>query len=164
MNEDENVIWRGLEARIERTEDKIAEHDDLLNGNRSKKLIGLSQEQDRMDLELRKINAVLFQDSTGQKGMIHDVDFLMGRRKYDNQSRELIWKFVTEVVIKMLALVGVLLLGWDKLEGLYKKIIQQKPSPLEQKIEQAKHPKSPKKLYRYRTVVSTHTEESPQSP
>lgn len=152
MNDEENALWRGFEARLERLEHLITEVLDIVNGNRHRKIIGLASEQDRMDLELRKINAVLFQDPTGQKGLLHDIDFLMGRRKYDNQSRELKWKFATEVVVKILALVGVLLLGWDKMEGLYKKIINQKPSPLEQRIEQAKHPKSPKKIYRYRVV------------
>jgi hypothetical protein len=70
-------------------------------------------------------------------------------------------------VIKILALVGVLLLGWDKLEGLYKKIVHQKPSQLEAKIEKAKHPKG-KTLYRVRVVPagppSDDTKESPENP
>ena len=167
MNEEDNPLWKGLDARTERLEHLVQELNDIVQGNRYRKIIGLVSEQDRMDLDLRKINAVLFQDPTGQKGLLHDVDVLMGRRKYDNQSRELKWKFATEVVIKILALVGVLLLGWDKLEGLYKKMVNQKPSQLEAKIEKAKHPKG-KTLYRVRVVPaeapSDDTKESPPNP
>lgn len=162
MNEDDNVNWRGLEARIERLENRIQELQDIVEGNRHRKIIGLVTEQDRMDLELRKVNAVLFQDPTGQKGLLHDVDVLMGRRKYDNQSREMKWKFATEVVVKILALVGILLLGWDKMEALYLKIIHQKPSPLEAKIERAKRPKG-KTIYRVRHVPESTKETLLQS-
>ena len=166
VNDEENALWRGFEARIERLEHLVEELLDIVNGNRHRKIVGLASEQDRMDLELRKINAVLFQDPTGQKGLLHDVDFLMGRRKYDNQSRELKWKLATEIVIKILALVGILLLGWDKMEGLYKKLLNQKQSPLEERIEQAKHPKG-KKIFRIRIVpekpISDPTKDSNQN-
>ncbi len=165
MNEDDNPLWKGLDARIERLEHLVQEIHDVVQGNRYRKIIGLATEQDRMDLELRKINAVLFQDPTGQKGLLHDVDVLMGRRKYDNKTTELKWKFATEVVIKILALVGVLLLGWDKMEALYKRILNQKPAPLEAKIEKAKHPKG-KPIYKVHIVSdeapSENTKESPQ--
>ena len=155
MNDEENIVWRGLEARIERLEHHVQELMDIVQGNRHNKVVGLAPEQDRMDLELRKINAVLFQDPTGQKGLLHDVDFLMGRRKYDNQSREYRWKFATEIIVKILTLAGLLLLGWDKMEGLYRKLISQKMGPLEKKIEQAKHPKSAKKIYRIHVVPAS---------
>lgn len=167
MNDEEQALWRGFEARLERLEHLVQELSDVVDGNRHRKIIGLSPEQDRMDLDIRKINAVLFQDPTGQKGLLHDVDVLMGRRKDLSQSRELKWKFATEVVIKILALIGILLMGWDKMEGLYQKILHQKPSLLEQKIEKAKHPKSPKKLYRVRVVPASSantTETEPKMP
>lgn len=167
MDEEDNPLWKGLDARTERLEHLVQELNDIVQGNRYRKIIGMATDQDRMDLELRKINAVLFQDPTGQKGLLHDVDVLMGRRKYDNQSREIIWKSATEVVVKILALVGVLLLSWDKLEVLYHKIRNQKPAPLEAQIEKAKHPKG-KTLYKVRHLqekaLSGDTEESPPNP
>lgn len=163
MNEEDNVLWKGFEARLERIEDIVKDLDEMLRGDRHRKIVGLLYEQDRMDQELRKINAVLFQDPTGQKGLLHDVDVLMGRRKYDNQTREFKWKFATQVVVKILTLAGILILGWDKMESLYRKLVNQKPSPLEAKIEQAKHPKG-KKIYRVRVVAPTDTSDTQESP
>lgn len=71
------------------------------------------------------------------------------------------WEFLTKVTVQLLILAGFLILGWDKLEGLYQKIIHQEPSLLEKKIERARHPKSPKKMYRVRVVPSGATSETP---
>lgn len=148
MNEDDNFIWRGLEARIERLEDVVRDLDEAIRGNRHKKMVGLLPDQDRMDLELRKINAILFQDPTGQKGLLHDVDFLMGRRKYDNDSREIKWKFWGPIIIVLITQGVLILLNLDKIK---QNLPLYHPAPLEAAIDQARHPKG-KKIYRIRHV------------
>lgn len=165
MNDDE---WRrGVDEHlirdlIEDLQERVRELDIILRGEKGKS--GLIAEYDRHDEKLTKLYAVIFQDPTGQKGVLHDIDVLMGRRKYDNQSREFKWKFATEVTVKILTLAGILFLGWDKMEALYQKIIHQKLSPLEQKIEKARHPKSPKKIYRVRVVPAPAAPPLPQTP
>lgn len=161
MNEDENVIWRGFEARIERLENLVQELNDVVEGNRHRRIIGLAPEQDRMDLELRKLNAVVFTDSTGKHGLAHDVDVLMGRQVGADRRSEFRWKYWIPTILSVLALVVTILTQWGQIKGNFPK---DHPGPLEQEIEKAKHPKG-KTIYRVHRVQaevpSEPTEETP---
>lgn len=164
MDDEENALWRGFEARLERLEHLVQELLDLVNGNRHRKIVGLSSEQDRMDLELRKINAVLFQDSTGQKGLLHDIDYLMGRKSDREKNRQYRWQFWTAVIVAMITGATALITNWDKIKKNFPK---SNPGPLEARIERARHPKSPKKVYRLRVVPPSSaitTETEPKTP
>lgn len=162
MNEDENAIWRGFEARFERLEDIVRDMDEILRGDRRSKTIGLLAEQDRHDQELRKLNAVVFLDSTGKRGLAHDVDVLMERRSGQEKRMELRWGFWTAIIVAVISAATALLTNLDKIK---KNLPKDHQSPLEQKIERAKHPKSPKKIYIYRHVQAEapldNTKESP---
>lgn len=149
MNEDENALWRGFEARIERLEDIVRDLDETLRGDRRKKLIGLLAEQDRMDLELRKLNAVVFTDSTGRRGIAHDVDVLMERRSGKDRRFEFIWKYWIPLALSAVALAITVTINWDKIQA---RLPKYHPGPLEAKIDSARHPRSPKKIYRVRHV------------
>jgi hypothetical protein len=63
----------------------------------------------------------------------------------------------------MISAMTALITNWDK---ILKILPQDHPGPVSQMIEKAKHPKSPKKIYRYRVVpASTPGEtENPVSP
>ncbi len=149
MDDDSSVLWRGLESRLERVEDITSGLDEILRGNRRKKIIGLLEEQDRMDADLRKLMAVVFQDSTGKRGLAHDVDVLMDRRSGEDRRSQLKWGFWTAIIVAAMTSATALLTNWDK---ILKSLPKHNPSPLEKKIEKARHPKSPKKIYRFRIV------------
>lgn len=61
------------------------------------------------------------------------------------------WEFAGKIIVQVLILLGMVLLGWDKLEGLYQKLLNQKVGPVEQRIERAKHPRG-KPIVRIRIV------------
>ncbi len=148
MNEEENALWRGFEARLERLEDMVREFDELLRGDRRRKVVGLLADQDRMDAELRKLNAVVFTDSTGKHGVAHDVDVLMGRQAGVDRRSEFRWKYWIPTLLAVLAMATTILTNLDK---ILQNLPKPKLSPLEEKIEKAKHPKG-KTLYRVHHV------------
>lgn len=82
------------------------------------------------------------------------------------------WEFLTKVTVQLLILAGLLILGWDKVAELTRKLSRQVESPLEREIEQARHPKG-KVHYKTRHVPaevpldeshSGDTEASPLNP
>ncbi len=148
MNEDENAFWRGFEARLERVEDIVRDLDAILRGDRRSKTIGLLAEQDRHDQELRKLNAVVFMDSTGKHGLAHDVDVLMERRSGQERRTELRWGFWTAIIVALISSGAAVLTNLDKIKNLFP---VEHLGIVEQKIEKARHPKG-KKIYRYRIV------------
>lgn len=145
---EEDVIWRGLEARLERLEDIVKDLDETVRGSRRTKDPGLVADQDRMDHELRKLNAVVFTDSTGKHGLAHDVDVLMGRQAGVDRRSEFRWKYWAPTFLALLALVVTMLTNLDKIKSNLPKY---HPGPLEAQIDQAKRPRG-KKLVRYRRV------------
>lgn len=162
MNEDENIIWRGFEARLERIEDIVNELDSSLRGDRRRKIIGLLPEWDQHTTELRQIRTLMFGDAAGSnKGMAHDVDVLMDRRSGKERRSQLLWGFWTAIAVAVISSITAILTSWDKIQPLLK----DHPAPLEQAIEKAKHPRG-KTILRVRRVQaeapSDDTKESPQ--
>jgi len=154
MNDDEwhkNVEEHLLRDLIEDCQERLKDHDIILNGERGK--TGLIAEYDRHDEKLTRLYAVIFQDSTGQKGLLHDVDQLMGRKSHRERSSQFRWDFWKSILVAMImsGMVTTLLNQWPAIKKL---IPKDHPGPLEQKIEQAKHPKSRRKIIRYRVVPS----------
>lgn len=145
MNEDENVIWRGFEARIERLEDLIHELDELLRGSRKSKHSGIVADQERMELELRKLNAVVFVDSTGKRGIAHDVDYLMDRKSGAERREGFKWTFWGLILATLISSLSAILPNLDKIKNLWTKT---PPFPWETRIVRVKH----KKIYRVRVV------------
>lgn len=162
MNDEEHPIWRGFEARIERLEDVVHDLDEMLRGDRHRKIIGLLAEQDRMDADLRKINAVVFTDSTGKHGLAHDVDVLMGRQAGIDRRSEFRWKYWIPTLLAVLALSITILTNWVQIKQNFPK---DHPGLLEQEIEKAKHPKG-KRLYRVRHIQekAPSDEDTKESP
>jgi hypothetical protein len=160
MDNEENALWRGFEARIERLEDMVRELDEALRGSRHKRVIGLLPEYDRMDSEVRKLNAIIFMDSTGKHGLAHDVDVLMGRQAGVDRRSEFRWKYWIPTLLAVLAMIVTVLTNLGKIKENFPKY---HPAPLEKAIDQAKHPKG-KTLYRVRRVqekvLSDDTKES----
>ncbi len=146
MNEESNALWRGFEARLERLEDMVRDLDEVLRGDRHKKIFGLLPEYDRLDLEVRKLNAVVFVDSTGKRGIAHDVDYLMDRRSGQERREGFKWTFWGLILATIISSLAAVLTNLDKIKILLPVL---RLSPLEEKIERARHPKG-KKVFRVR--------------
>lgn len=153
MNDEEwhkNVEEHLLRDLVEDCQERLKDHDVILNGERGK--TGLIAEYDRHDEKLTRLYAVIFQDSTGQKGLLHDVDSLMGRKSNREKTSERKWDFWKSILVAMImsGAMTTLINQWPAIKKMFPK-----PGPLEQKIEQARHPKSKKKIFRYRVVSET---------
>ncbi len=147
-DEDLSVIWRGFEARLERLEDLVRELDSVVRGSRRNKDPGIVAEQDRMDELLIRLNAVIFQDSTGKHGLAHDVEVLMGRQVGEDRRSEFRWKYWAPTFLAILSLTVTALMNLDKIKANLPKY---HPGPLEAKIDRAKRPRG-KKIIKIRIV------------
>lgn len=162
MNEHDDPAWREridsvvLYDKLEELKVQVRDLDRTIRGGRD----SLLSEYRRHDAELARINAVLFQDPTGQKGLLHDVDVLMGRRGYDNQRREFRWKYWIPTVLALVALTATTLTNLDKIKANLPKY---HPGKLEQAIEKAKRPRAHKKTVIYRNVPASPPSETDES-
>jgi hypothetical protein len=161
MNEHDDPQWREridsviLYDKLEEVKAQLKDLERAVRGGRD----SLLSEYRRHDQELTRIHAVLFQDPTGQKGLLHDVDVLMGRRSYDNTRKEFRWKYWIPTVLAVVALAATTLTNLDKIKANLPKY---HPGPLEKRIDQAKHPRG-KKIYRTRVTKSPPQEPGPSS-
>lgn len=141
--------------------DRLKELDVILRGERGKS--GLVAEYEKQDDKLTRLYAVIFQDPTGQKGLLHDVDYLMDRRSGREKVSEFKWKFWTAIIVAIFSS-GALNFWWPEI----KRKLERDSDPVSQMIEKAKRPKVKKKTYRYRVVpaqdAKPETEPSIQSP
>lgn len=165
MNDDE---WRQkvdehlLRDLIEDLQDRVKEIDIILRGEKGKS--GLVAEYDRHDDKLTRLYAVIFQDPTGQKGLLHDVDVLMQRRKERVEGAQFRWQFWGLILTTIISSAATLILNWDK---ILKSLPRDHPGMLEAKIERSRHPKSLKKIVRYHIVpppLEDGTETEPKTP
>lgn len=155
MGDQENPEWRDrvdsivLYDRLEDLRARVKELERVMSGGKD----SLRSEYRRHDQDLVRINAVLFQDPTGQKGLLHDVDVLMGRRREKDESRGFKWQFWGVILAATIGALAGILPNLARIKKTLTRI-----GPLERKIDQARHPHSPHKLYRVR-----HVQESPVS-
>lgn len=149
MNGDDSL--ERLKEKIEDLQDRIRELEITLHGKRAK--TGLLAEYQRHDELLARMYAVIWQDPTGQKGILHDIDLLMGRKKDKDETKKYKWAFITAVAA---ALVTSVLANLDKIKSL----VQKEKSPLGQAIERAKHPKG-KPIIRYRIRKAKPPDDEP---
>src|SRR5882724_3911019 len=162
MNDEEwhsKVEEHLLRDLIEDLQERVKEHDSILKGE--KRSAGLLAEYVRHDELLRRMFAVIWQDPTGQKGLLHDVDALMGRQKDRQTDKQSRWQFWTAVTVALITSAAVLVTNWDAIK---KSFPRDHPAELEQKIERARHPKSTKKIYRYRIHSATEKAETNMPP
>lgn len=149
MNDEE---WRKavdehlIRELLEDVQDRVKEFDAILRGERGHG--GLISEYERHDEMLTRLYAVIIQDSTGKKGLLHDVDHLMGRKSFSERTIQFRWQSWTAIAV---AVIGAAAANLQSLEKIAKKFLKEKPGILEQKIEKAKRPRG-KKIIRYRVV------------
>ena len=152
-----------LNDKLNDLQDRIRELEITLHGKRSDP--GLLAEYKRHDELLARLYAVIWQDPTGQKGILHDIDVLMGRAKSKGEASALKWQSWTAIIVAIIMSTASL---WTNLDKILALLPKDHPGPLERKIEQARHPKG-KKIYRIRVVPASETpsdptKESPPNP
>lgn len=121
----------------------LSDIDHLLRGDIDRHTSGLVGRIESMEHDLSKINAVLFVDASGSKGIVHDVRELKGGR----EDRRMGWGNITKIVV---ALIMAGLLGrfyGDAVKAMSKK----SDDPLAKMIDRAKRPKG-KPVVRYRVI------------
>ncbi len=137
---------RVTDDQLDDLELKYEAIDKVIRGDLESETDGFAERLHALEDDLRE------RRSTQVKGQIADVEIRKSK-----------WEFAREITKQVLIAAVALILGfrWDRLEALILKIIHQKPAPLEQQIEAAKHPKG-KTLYRVRHVPPSEpdTEES----
>lgn len=138
MDEKEDPKWREridtvvLYDKLEDIRVQLKELERVVRGGRD----SLLSEYRRHDQELTRINAVLFQDPTGQRGLLHDVDVLMGRRRQKDEALGFKWQFWGVVLAAAIASAAGILPNLDHIRNfLHHK------DPLETKTEKAKRPR-----------------------
>lgn len=136
---DESLIMlktaqRVTDQQVDDLEVKYEAIDKILRGDPEIDTDGFAARLHNVENGLQEIRATLLK--------MHMADVEVSKSK---------WEFAGKIIERLLILAGILLLGWDKLEGLYQKILHQKQSPLEQRIEQAKHPIG-KKIFKVHLV------------
>lgn len=159
MNDEE---WRKavdehlIRELLEDLQDRVKDFDAILRGERGHG--GLISEYERHDEMLTRLYAVVIQDSTGKKGLLHDIDYLMGRKSSRDQMRGIRWQTAATILAALLAAMANIAPHWDKIKKSLPPL-----SPLEKKIEKAKHPKG-KKIIRYRVVPAPANPPSADGP
>ncbi len=96
-----------------------------------------------LETAVNSIQALLHADHLGHGGLINEHNELMGRRKYREQSREYHWQFWTAVFVAVIGMTGVVLSNWPTLSVFWKKEMREQ-GKIEQRIEQGRHPHTPR--------------------
>ena len=130
-----NTGQRVTDRLLEDLDQNYGALDRLLRGDAEKETDGLIAKVHEIETKLARINAVLFVDSTGHKGIQHDVESLLsGERTVAER-----WKFAAAVLVAALSLLGLVLTNWLKITSYVEdKTIT---NPLDQAGEQSKHPR-----------------------
>jgi hypothetical protein len=88
--------------------------DEMLRGDPLRETSGLVARLELIEHDLAKINAVLFVDPTGKRGLVHEVEVLTSAERTASER----WRFATAVVVALLSLAGLILTNWTKIEGV----------------------------------------------
>lgn len=134
-----------LQEQLKNLKKTVQEHQYTLRGEKGEP--GLVAEYSKHDGQLIKLNSVVFQDSTGKHGLVHEVSEL----KSGEQGKERRWKYLTPIFIALVSLAGSLILGWDRISAFFKSQ-QRPPDELHQMMERAKRPRKRTVKVRYRVV------------
>ncbi len=124
-----------LQDQMRELKKQQRENDVTLRGERGK--AGLVSEYERLDDKTTKLYAVIFQDATGRKGILHDIDFLMGRKKDREEGSSHRWTFVQGVVLALVSAITAITVALLAIEPVRKSVGQY--------IESRFSPEKPKK-------------------
>lgn len=83
---------------------------------------GLIAEYERLDETCRRLYAVIWQDPTGQKGLLHDVDVLMGRKRHGEELSARRWTLMEKLLIALVSAMTAITVALLAIEPVRKQI------------------------------------------
>lgn len=120
------------DRQLEDCERILTRLDRVISGDPQADLSGIVEQMHQIQRDLNKINAVIFVDSTGKRGLLHEVEALTSGERTASER----WKFATAVTVAIISMVGLLLTNWNRVLGF----LNQGTIPFEQS-ETPKHRK-----------------------
>lgn len=103
--------------RLDDVEDKLDELDRTVRGDVERETGGLIERLHRQETEIAKLNAVVFMDAAGEKGLQEAVKELKRREKNAGYR----WKFWTAIVGFLLTLTGLIFTNLDRLTEMWRR-------------------------------------------
>jgi hypothetical protein len=105
-----------LNKRLDEMEDLLRDVDLVIRGDPREDRDGLVTQLHEIQTRLSRLDAVIFVDSTGRKGLQHEVEeILSGERRTESR-----WKYTTTVVVAVISVIGSLILSWDKIAAFFR--------------------------------------------
>ena len=148
------TAYQVLRDQLDDIKARMKDLDEILRGRG--KTPGLISEYERHDDKLTRLYAVVFQDSTGKHGLLHEVDAI----RSGEMGAERKWKFWTAVLVAFITTAGLVFTNIDKIEKFFGK--GAKPDRLDVMIKRAKR-KQGKPIIRYR-VIEKPAQEATHGP
>jgi hypothetical protein len=136
--------------------------DKILRGDPTRNIKGLIEAINHLETEVTKFNRIFDKDYLGHGGLQSFVTYVYNQLKageeFRQQGRGYKWAFWTAVLVAVIGLAGLVLTNKDQIEKWFPKY---HATGLDAKIEKAKHPKSPHKVFVTR-VVKPKPEPAPE--
>jgi hypothetical protein len=125
-----NSGQRSQDEKLAKLDAAQDEQDSLLHGDTDSGLIGRIED---VEAEVRRLNAVVFMDALGNKGLHHDIKALLDRR----EDRRTGWGNITKIIVAVITS-GAVGLFWQDIRTF---VLKRTTDPVDQAIDRAKHPK-----------------------
>jgi hypothetical protein len=104
-----------LSETLKRLERDFRTLDRLIRGDLEKGTDGMMASLHDVEREIRKFNAIVFVDSTGKKGLLHDVKELQSTERKSVAK----WKFWTALAVAGIGTTGLLLREWPSVREFF---------------------------------------------
>ena len=108
-----NSGQRSQDEKLEKLEDSQEEVEAVLHGETDSGLIGRIED---LEVEVSRLNAVIFQDALGKKGLHHDIQAILAGREDRRDSRGNWTKIVVAIITS-----GALGLFWKDIQSFLNK-------------------------------------------
>lgn len=122
-----------LDARVDKIEEIVGDLDETIRGNSKDEIGGLVARLREMEFHTTRLNAIIFVDSTGKKGLKHDVEELLEGR----EDRRTVWKSWKEIAVAII-MSGTIGYFWPEIKA---KIEAPRTDIVGKEIELAVHPR-----------------------
>jgi hypothetical protein len=132
-----NAAQRVTDRLLEDLDANYAALDRLLRGDPEKDTDGVIAKIHLLETQLARLNAVIFMDSTGKKGLQHEVEILSSGERTQGER----WKFATAVIVAIITSAALVITNWDHIAAYFN---QKDTDPVDVAIEKSKHPRGGK--------------------
>lgn len=142
--------------RMDEYDETLDALDRIIRGDYQNDRDGLISRFESMEKDLSRLNAVIFQDSTGKKGLVATVDALVSGRMDKVERR----KSNVAIVVAIITTLGLILTNLDRIGDFWLRMFPKgKPTEIERIIEKGEHPHTTR-IHPRRVIVYPHDEDS----